>query len=229
MVNKRELIISAISLLVGVFITSFILQNYFSNTTIEKSKIGDVNKDIGTIIAAQSGSFNGNGKLNTVQLQLLSKFDQTASPKKNARLVLIENGKQISTKDVTLETNIGYLELVNLFDHSHQQILFTTGVGPHSMYGFLYQLKNGTLSPICPDDSKTDIKQGIDCYFFSDAPSIYAEDLNGDGISEIISGNFTYHGDPQANPTIYKWNGSIYETVLGTQYDKFLAILKSKK
>lgn len=221
MKNKREFIIAFVSLLVGVIVTYFFLQNRISNTVIQKSKIKDINTQNGIIIEARTGSFNSNGKIDTIQLKLLSKYDGSG----NAKLVLIEDGKEISTKNVTLENDFGNLELVNLFDYSHQQILFTEYVGAHSMNGFFYQVRNGELTPICPDQSEGPNS----CYFFSDGPSIYAKDLDGDGVKEIISDNFTYYGDPQANPTIYKWNGSIYKTVTGTQYDKFLAILKAKK
>jgi len=225
--NKRELIIAFASLLIGVVVTYLFLHSYIS-TASQNSKIKDITTQGGTIIAAQTGSFNGNGKIDTIQLQLLSKFNETVSPKKNARLVLIEDGKEISTKDVTLENNIGYLELVSLFNNRVQQILFTTGVGAHSMDGFFYQLKNVTLSPICPDDNQGNKEQGLDCFFSSDAPSIYAKDLDGDGISEIIVSGHSYYNS-QTSDTIYKWNGSIYKTVTGAQYDKLLTIVKGKE
>lgn len=228
MKNKHELIISVISLLIGGFIAYLILQNHILDTASQKSKIKDINTQSGIIIEAQTGSFNNNGKIDTVQLQLLSKYNESSSPKKNAKLVVIEDGKKISTKDVTLENNFGKLELIYLFDHSNQQILLTTGVGAHSVNGFFYQLKNSTLTPICPDDNQGDKKQGLSCFFFSDSPSIYAEDLDGDGVSEIIASGHPYY-DWQSSDQIYKWDGLTYKTVIGNQYEKLLAIVKAKK
>lgn len=176
--------------------------------TSQKSKIKDINIQSGTIIEAQTGSFNSNGKIDTVQLQLLFKYNGSS----NARLVVLEDGKEISSKDVTLENNFGKLELVQLFDNTNQQILFTAGVGPHSMNGFFYQLKDNMLTPICPDDNKEDKQRGLDCFFFSDAPSIYAKDLDGDGVSEIVASGHSYY-DWKSSDQIYKWDGLIYKLV----------------
>jgi hypothetical protein len=59
--------------------------------------------------------------------------------------IVIGDGKEISTRNVTLENDFGNLELVNLFYYSHQQILFTKVVGAHGVNAFLYKLKIKSL------------------------------------------------------------------------------------
>ena len=223
MKNKREIIVSVVSLLFGGLITYFILQNYISNSISQKSKIENIKTRSGTIIEAQTGSFNGNGKIGTVQLKLLSKYDGT----NNAKLILIEDGREIFTKDVTLENNFGKLELVNLFGDDDQQILLTTGVGAHSLLGYFYQLTDNKLISLCPEDGQgadNNIDKKNDCAFFSDGAEIFSKDLNGDGVSEIIESG----RDPE-NPTkIFKWDGALYKKVVGAEYDKMSLVLQQK-
>lgn len=201
----KKIILYLFLLIIG-FSVGYSLKS--TTVTSQKSKIKDINTRSGTIIEAQTGSFNKNGKIDTVQLQLLFKYNGLS----NARLVVLEDGKEISSKDVTLENNLGKLELVHLFNDSNQQILFTAGAGAHSMNGFFYQLKDSTLIPICPDDNKEDKQRGLDCFFFSDAPSIYAKDLDGDGVSEIIASGHSYY-DWKSSDQIYKWDGLMYKLV----------------
>lgn len=223
MKNKRRLIIAFV-LLVGAITVYLFLQNHILNIASQKYRIKDTSLQSGTIIEAQTASLNGNGRVDTVQLQLLSKYNGS----NNAKLVLIEDGKEIFTKDVALEFNFGKLELVNLFGDINQQILLTTGVGGHSLLGYFYQLVDNKLVPLCPEDGQgadQNINKKADCAFFSDGTTIYSRDLDSDGIAEIIEGGREYL-DSENPIKIYKWDGAVYRKVVGATYDKMLVTLE---
>lgn len=222
MKNKRKLIITLILLLVLLLIPSFLLKRSSKTSVTPQSK----NTQEPILLSMQTADFAGDGSLETAELWAGDNLYH-AKP----LLLVVKDKRIIITKVVSLEFNHGELAVTNLFSNNKRQILFTTGVGAHSVLGYFYQLTDNKLIPLCPEDAQnTDqkIDKKADCAFFSDGATICPEDLDGDGIEEIVELGHKYY-DSETPTSIYKWSGSNFSKLIGDKYTTYLAKLKQQE
>lgn len=236
-----------IGILLGSLLTGITLGFYFNKKTsfgaktrTDKEKEFNYHTQTFTFIKTTVGDVNNDEEENEVQLRytecwrrdeegedkLCIEPDEFCDKPFMEILVtdLVKGGYIAQSEKIYVGSGSGGKISITPFGKEKLIVVGGLNMGAHSSVMRMFKVEEGNIIPVCKNKA---IFWGSECKFYSDRGSPKLDDLDGDGIPEVIEDAHDYSGDygrdiVLGEVSVYTGDGFI--TQEGENYQKFLKL-----